>query len=67
MVWTVIAYWIVGLPAGCWLCYGLGWGVFGIWWGLCAGLMLVAAGLIPVWYRKSIRWHRLSACARLEQ
>lgn len=53
MLITLIAYWVVGLPLGCWLCYRVHWGVFGIWWGLCLSLFLIAAGLLPVWARKT--------------
>jgi len=53
MIITLVAYWVVGLPLGCWFCYRAHWGVFGIWWGLCLSLFLIAAGLLPVWARKS--------------
>ena len=53
MIVTLVAYWIVGLPLGCWLCYRAHWGVFGIWWGLCLSLFLIAGGLLPVWARKA--------------
>jgi MATE family multidrug resistance protein len=53
MVLTLVAYWAAGLPLGCWLCYGAHWGVVGIWWGFCLSLFLIAAGLLPVWARKS--------------
>jgi MATE family multidrug resistance protein len=53
MVVTLVAYWVVGLPLGCWLCYRAHWGVFGIWWGLCLSLFLIAGSLLPVWARKA--------------
>lgn len=53
MISTLIAYWVVGLPIGCWLCYRQGWGVFGIWWGFLISLFLVSASLVPAWMRKS--------------
>jgi MATE family multidrug resistance protein len=58
MLLTLVAYWAAGLPLGCWLCYGAHWGVVGIWWGFCLSLFLIAAGLLPVWARKS----RVAAC-----
>ena len=53
MIATLVAYWVVGLPLGCWLCYRAHWGVLGIWWGLCLSLFLIAGGLLPVWARKA--------------
>jgi MATE family multidrug resistance protein len=53
MLFTLVAYWAAGLPLGCWLCYGVDWGVFGIWWGFCLSLFLIAAGLLPVWVRRT--------------
>jgi len=53
MIATLIAYWVVGLPLGCWLCYRAHWGIFGIWWGLCLSLFLIAGGLLPVWARNA--------------
>ena len=49
MVIALIAYWLIGLPVGATLCFGLlgipGIGVYGMWWGLVAGLVAVAAAL----------------------
>ena len=49
MVIAAAAYWLVGLPVGATLCFGLlgtpGFGVYGMWWGLVAGLVVVAAAL----------------------
>ncbi len=53
MVVTLVAYWLIGLPLGCWLCYRAHWGVYGIWWGLCLALFLIAGSLLPVWARKA--------------
>ena len=38
------------------LAFGLGQGVLGIWAGLCAGLIVVASVLLPVWARRSRRF-----------
>jgi len=47
---NLFGYWVLGLPLGAWLGLSRGWGLAGIWWGLCAGLALVAVGLL-VWLR----------------
>lgn len=46
------AYWLIGLPVGAWLAFGLGWGARGVWWGLAAGLLAGALTLGPrLWKR----------------
>lgn len=45
-------HWLVGLPAGYFFCFGLGWGVKGLWIGLSLGLTIVAAVLLYAWSRK---------------
>jgi len=42
MVYALIGYWIVGLPAAVALGLGLDWGGEGIWWGMTAGLAATA-------------------------
>ncbi len=46
---ALVAYWLVGLPVGATLCFGVlgipGIGVHGLWWGLVAGLAVVASAL----------------------
>jgi MATE family multidrug resistance protein len=49
MVWNLLGYWVIGLPLGYWLCFGLHWGVTGLWDGLCTALILIAVGLVSVW------------------
>lgn len=48
VVANAVGFWVVGLPLGCWLAYGLGWGPAGFWWGLVLGLFVVAGGLLLV-------------------
>lgn len=43
---NVIGYWLVGMPVGAALAYGLGQGVVGLWWGLVLGLGAVAIVLV---------------------
>ena len=50
-------YWVVGLPLGYWLCFGLGWGAVGMWIGLCAALMLIGSILAGLWWAKVRSWH----------
>lgn len=53
MVYTFIGYWLVGIPTGIVLGFGLGWGPPGFWWGMAAGLF--AASLMM-----TVRFHRLT-------
>lgn len=41
------AYWLVGLPVGAGLAFGLHLGALGVWWGLAAGLFVAAITLGP--------------------
>ncbi len=41
-IYTLIAYWVVALPLGYWLCFKLNMGVAGIWYGLTVGLAVSA-------------------------
>ena len=45
-------YWLVGLPAGSFLCFRLGWGARGLWAGLCLALILMGSALVYLWRRK---------------
>jgi len=40
------SFWLVGIPLGSWLCFGLDGGPVALWWGLTAGL--AAAGLLQL-------------------
>ncbi len=52
MLANLIAYWLIGLPLGYFLCFRLGLGALGVWIGLCAGLMIIGSGLLIAWHRK---------------
>jgi len=54
MLANFVAYWLIGIPLSCLLCFRLGWGALGIWIGLCIGLVLIGSALLVVWHRKSI-------------
>ncbi len=45
MLVNVLAYAVVGLPLGAWLCFARGLGVVGMWWGLVVALVVAAAAL----------------------
>jgi MATE family multidrug resistance protein len=47
-----IAYWLIGLPLGYYLCFNRGWGATGIWAGLCFSLILIGSFLLMVWRSK---------------
>lgn len=46
---NLLGHWAVGLPLGCWLAFGRGWGALGLWVGLCAGLIVVSIRLWLGW------------------
>jgi len=45
-LFNLVGYWGIALPLGGWLALGRGAGLVGLWWGLCAGLVVVAIGLV---------------------
>ncbi len=53
MVWNLLGYWVIGLPAGWCLCFRLHWDAVGLWDGLCLALILIGLGLTVVWQRAS--------------
>jgi MATE family multidrug resistance protein len=54
MLCHFLAYWVVGLPLGAWLCFRLGWGAVGLWSGLSLALILIGIVLWFVW-RRAVR------------
>jgi MATE family multidrug resistance protein len=46
-----VGYYLLALPIGAGLAFGLGWGLPGIWWGLLIGLGAVA-GLLVLYIRR---------------
>jgi MATE family multidrug resistance protein len=54
MLANLAGHWLLGLPIGAALCFGVGWGVIGLWIGLCIGLVVVAVTLTIVWARRRI-------------
>ncbi len=50
-----VGYWIMGLPLGFFLCFGLHRGIYGMWIGLTLALIVIALTLIARWNRDSAR------------
>ena len=48
----LVAYWLVGLPVGYYLCFTRGWGAAGLWTGLCVALVLIGIVLFWAWHRR---------------
>jgi MATE family multidrug resistance protein len=57
MITDLVGWWLVGLPLGAWLCFGLGLGVRGLWFGLSAGLISIGCVLAVAW-RRRVHWLR---------
>jgi MATE family, multidrug efflux pump len=51
MLCHFLAYWIIGLPLGAWLCFERGWGAVGLWAGLSLALILIGIVLLFTWGR----------------
>ena len=48
----LLAYWLVGLPLGYYLCFSRGMGATGIWVGLSVALIFIGIALMYFWSRK---------------
>jgi MATE family multidrug resistance protein len=55
MLCHLIAYWVIGLPLGYYLCFHLQWGAFGLWSGLSLGIILIGIVLLITWRRMTRR------------
>ncbi len=55
-----IAWWVLAVPVGMWLCFGRDLGVLGLWAGLTLGLVAAGCFLVPVWTRAVGRFLRVS-------
>ena len=45
MLANLVGYWVLGLPLGFFLCFGLKWGIYGLWIGLTLALVVIALAL----------------------
>jgi len=52
---NLIAYFVLGLPLGFFLCFALRRGIYGLWIGLTVALVFVALALIVRWKRDASR------------
>jgi multidrug resistance protein, MATE family len=52
---NLVGYWLLGLPLGFILCFGLRWGIYGLWIGLTLALIVIAGLLLVRWRRDSSR------------
>jgi multidrug resistance protein, MATE family len=53
MIANFVGYWILGLPLGIFLCFGLHWGIYGLWIGLTLALIVIASTLLMRWRKDS--------------
>src|ERR1700730_425869 len=54
MLANFVAYWLIGLPVGYFLCFNLAWGAVRVWIGLCGGLMIIGSALLLTWHRRKL-------------
>ncbi|MCY4000618.1 MAG: MATE family efflux transporter [Bacteroidetes bacterium] len=55
MILGFIAYWLIGMPTGLGLGFGLQWGPEGFWWGLVVGLFAASILFCMRFYRMTNR------------
>lgn len=58
MICHLLAYWVLGLPLGYFLCFRWSWGAAGLWIGLCVALIVIGLVLSIVWRRQVYLWSR---------
>ena len=54
MICHLLAYWLVGLPLGYFLCFSRGWGAAGLWAGLSLAVILIGVVLSLAWRRRVV-------------
>jgi multidrug resistance protein, MATE family len=55
MLANLVGYWVLGLPLGVFLCFGLNHGIYGLWIGLTLALIVIALSVLYRWNRDSAR------------
>jgi MATE family multidrug resistance protein len=55
MMANLVGYWVLGLPLGFFLCFGLGQGIYGLWIGLTLALVVIALTVLARWRRDAAR------------
>ena len=65
MVICFVAYWLIGIPTGLVLGFGLNWGATGFWWGLVTGLASASAMLSLRFFKltRQRQWRKRMAAA----
>ena len=58
---SLVAYWILGLPLGAYLCFRKGWGAVGIWTGLTLALIFTGVVLLLSWQYRAGRLIEVSS------
>jgi MATE family multidrug resistance protein len=53
---NLVGYWVMGLPLGFILCFGLKWGIYGMWIGLTLALIVISITLLLRWNKDSNRF-----------
>jgi MATE family multidrug resistance protein len=53
MAINMVAYGVIGLPIGYWLCFHTRWGIYGLWSGLTLALIFAAGMVGAQWLRDS--------------
>ena len=53
MLANLVGYWVLGLPLGFFLCFGLKLGIYGLWIGLTVALVVIALAVLARWQRDS--------------
>lgn len=58
-IYTLVAYWVIGIPLGYFLGFEMNMGGAGIWYALLLGLSFSAVLMIRRFYRKTalLKWH----------
>jgi MATE family multidrug resistance protein len=55
MICHFVAYWLLGLPTGWYLCFKRHWGAAGFWVGFDVALIPLGIALLYAWRRRSVR------------
>jgi MATE family multidrug resistance protein len=55
MICHFVAYWLLGLPTGWYLCFKRHWGAAGFWVGFDVALIPLGLALLYAWRRRSVR------------
>ena len=58
---NLVGYWVLGLPLGFFLCFGLKWGIYGLWIGLTLALVVISLALLARWKRDAERQEKVAA------